>query len=83
MLFVFNQVPALAITSDGLLDALREFLHTAQDTPEKVDARALVQAARALKQLVLDLDASGTPEAPDTMGKGAMEETPWGAGDSA
>lgn len=55
-LFLINQVPALAITSELLAELMAEITHTPKDRPEFVDASKLVKVALALKDLLLHLD---------------------------
>jgi aminopeptidase YwaD len=55
-LFLINQTPALAFTSERVEHLLNEIVHTPKDTPEIVDAAKLVQVARALHALLLELD---------------------------
>ena len=52
MVFVQNQVPALAITSEGLMEIETAVAHTPQDRPELVDCAKLVTTASALRDLV-------------------------------
>jgi aminopeptidase YwaD len=54
-LFLINQTPALAITSERVVDLLNEIVHTPKDTPEIVDAVKLVKTAHALHALLLKL----------------------------
>jgi aminopeptidase YwaD len=56
MIFVMNQTPALAITSDQLGEILTHIAHTPQDRPELVDPTQLVNLAQAIKALLLKLD---------------------------
>ena len=56
MVFVQNQRPALAITSERLTQLLAEVAHTHEDRPELVDPDKLVHIALALRDVVLDLD---------------------------
>ncbi len=55
-LFVLNQVPALALTSEQLGELMGEITHTPKDTAEIVDVTKLVDVAVALRDLVLQLD---------------------------
>jgi aminopeptidase YwaD len=55
-LFVQNQVPALAITSDRFMELSTYVTHTPKDSPEIVDSTKLVNIALALRDLLLDLD---------------------------
>lgn len=54
-LFLFNQRPALAITSELVMELEQNFVHSAQDTPEIVDPARLAEAARALHELIVSL----------------------------
>jgi aminopeptidase YwaD len=54
-IFVQHQVPALAITSEQLLELMTEVTHTMGDRPEIVDYEKLAAVALALHQLLLDL----------------------------
>lgn len=56
MIFVLNQVPALAFTSEKAMENLATITHTPQDLPELVDYSKLVEVARALQQLLIDID---------------------------
>lgn len=55
-LFIMNQVPALAITSEKLTELMAEITHTPRDRPEIVDSSKLVTVALALRDLLLHLD---------------------------
>jgi len=55
-LFIQNQRPALAITSDRFDALWTEIAHTAKDRPEIVDPAKLVDIALALRHLLLHLD---------------------------
>jgi aminopeptidase YwaD len=56
MVFVQNQVPAVAITSHVLFDLMREITHTEKDVPQLVDPAKLAVAALALRDLTYELD---------------------------
>lgn len=56
MIFVMNQVPAMAFTSEKAMENLATITHTPQDLPELVDYSKLVEVARALQQLLIDID---------------------------
>ncbi len=56
-LFLMNQRPALAITSERFSEILAKIAHTPKDSPEIVDCAKLVHTARALRDLLLGLDA--------------------------
>ncbi len=55
MIFVQNQIPALAITSERSMEILTQIAHTAKDRPELVDPARLVNAALALRELLQTL----------------------------
>lgn len=55
-LFLLNQTPALALTSDQLTELMAEITHTPQDRPEIIDSTKLVTVALALRDLLLHLD---------------------------
>jgi len=55
-LFIQNQTPALAITSDRFMELSTYITHTAKDHPELVDYDKLANVALALRDLLLDLD---------------------------
>ncbi|HLO30340.1 MAG TPA: M28 family peptidase [Anaerolineales bacterium] len=54
-LFLMNQRPALALTSELAPELMAEFIHTDRDTPEIVDPQKVVMAALALHELVTNL----------------------------
>jgi aminopeptidase YwaD len=56
-LFVQNQTPALAITSDRFVELSTYVTHTAKDSPEMVDPTKLVDIGLALRDLLLNLDS--------------------------
>jgi aminopeptidase YwaD len=55
-LFLMNQRPALAITSELLAELMAEITHTPKDRPEFVDTAKLVEVALALSDLLFHLD---------------------------
>ncbi len=55
-LFLMNQRPALAITSERFIWLLTEIAHTPKDNPEIVDTTRLVDIAIALRDLLLHQD---------------------------
>jgi aminopeptidase YwaD len=57
MVFVQNQVPALAITSEGLMEIETAVAHTPKDRPELVDCSKLVSFAIVLRELLDRLEA--------------------------
>ncbi len=56
MVFVQNGVPALAITSSGLMALMVDITHTSRDTPDLVDPARLADVALALHELLRELD---------------------------
>ena len=56
MLFVFNHVPALAWTSENVMELLSSIVHTEKDVPAIIDAQKLVATAKALHGLIVALD---------------------------
>ena len=55
-IFIQNQVPAIAITTDQFSEAWAGIAHTERDTPEIVDTTKLVRAALVLRDLILTLE---------------------------
>ena len=55
-LFLFNEVPALALTSDQLAELMASITHTLNDTPDIVDVARLTEVALALRELLARLD---------------------------
>lgn len=55
-LFLMNQRPALAITSERVIELETSYVHTAKDTPEIVDPAKLAELALALRDLLVQLD---------------------------
>jgi len=55
-LFIMNQRPALAITSELLAELMGGITHSPKDRPEIVDATKLAMLALALRDLLLRLD---------------------------
>jgi hypothetical protein len=55
MIFVMNQVPAIAFTAELMPELKKTVTHTAADTPELIDNRKLVEVAAALNALVRSL----------------------------
>ncbi len=54
-LFLIHQIPALAFTSELLVELMTEITHTPKDTSNMVDAVKLVAVAQALRDLLLRL----------------------------
>ena len=55
-LFIMNQRPALAITSEKFMHLSTYITHTAKDAPSLVDTAKLVETASALRNLLVSLD---------------------------
>jgi aminopeptidase YwaD len=55
-IFLVNEVPTLAFTSDRSEDMLANVVHTPKDRPELVAADKLVDTAVALRDIVLELN---------------------------
>lgn len=55
-LFLMNQRPALAVTSEHFMALLGEIAHTPEDSAEIVDMSKLVAAAQALRDLLIGLN---------------------------
>jgi aminopeptidase YwaD len=55
-LFLMNQTPALAVTSELITELMAEITHTPKDMPETVEPAKLVTLALALRDLLLHLD---------------------------
>jgi aminopeptidase YwaD len=54
-LFVMNQRPALALTSELVGELMTEYIHTEKDTPEIIDPEKVAKTALALQQLLTKL----------------------------
>ena len=59
-LFLMNQRPTLAITSERVAELVAQVTHGPQDKPEVVDPARLVSVALALRDLLLHLDGQAT-----------------------
>ena len=55
-LFLMQQRPALALTSERAIELLTTITHTPHDRPELIDSAKLVASAYALRDLVVQLD---------------------------
>ncbi|HQK35775.1 MAG TPA: M28 family peptidase [Spirochaetales bacterium] len=55
MVFVQNQVPAIAVTSERMPELLKTVTHTSADTPDLVDCQKLVEIAMVLNDVVRTL----------------------------
>jgi aminopeptidase YwaD len=52
MIFVQNQVPSIAFTAEHMPELMKTVTHTAEDTPDLIDCRNLVEVATCLNALV-------------------------------
>lgn len=52
MIFVQNQVPALAFTSENMAELMKTVTHTAIDTPDQIDYYKLVELAESLNAFI-------------------------------
>lgn len=52
MIFVQNQVPAVAFTSECLPELMRTITHTPSDSPDIIDCQKLVELAASLNALI-------------------------------
>jgi len=52
MIFVQNQVPSMAFTSERMADLMKTVTHTSLDTPDLIDCYKLVEVAESLNALV-------------------------------
>jgi len=52
MIFVQNQVPAVAFTSECMPELMRTITHTSSDTPDIIDCQKLVELAASLNALI-------------------------------
>ena len=59
-LFIHNQVPALALTSEKMSELMQNITHTADDVPEILDRVKLVRVAFVLRDLVHELEKKYT-----------------------
>ena len=55
-LFIMNQRPALAITSEKFMHLSTNITHTAKDAPSLVNVSKLVETASALRNLLISLE---------------------------
>jgi aminopeptidase YwaD len=55
-LFLMQQRPALALTSERTSELLTTIIHTPNDRPELVDSTKLVTSAHTLRDLIVQLD---------------------------
>lgn len=61
VLFLLNQRPALAFTSEQAMELLAQVVHTSKDRPEIVDVTKLVTVALTLRDLLLHLGSIHIP----------------------
>lgn len=59
MVFAMNQVPAMAITTQGFAEMEKQVAHTAKDHPDIVETPQLVEAAGFIRELILNLEKKG------------------------
>ena len=52
MIFVQNQVPSVAFTSECMMELMRTVTHTSSDTPDIIDCQKLVEVAKSLNALM-------------------------------
>jgi aminopeptidase YwaD len=64
-LYLINQIPALALTSEALAELMGGITHTPRDTPEIIDPARLVGVAEALADLLLHLNELSEDEGQD------------------
>jgi aminopeptidase YwaD len=64
-LYLINQIPALALTSEALAELMGGITHTSRDTPEIIDRARLVGVAEALADLLLHLNELSEDEGQD------------------
>lgn len=55
MIFTQKNIPAMAITTSNITEVMATITHTLKDTPQKIDCQKLVEIAKALKKLVINL----------------------------
>jgi len=55
MIFVQNQVPAIAFTSECMPELMKTVTHTHSDTPDIIDCEKLIEVANSLNALVRSL----------------------------
>lgn len=56
MIFVQNQVPALAFTSERAIELFMHITHTPKDAPEIIDCAKLAEVTMAIRELLFELD---------------------------
>ena len=55
MIFVQKAKPAIALTSEKMLELMATITHTPKDTPDMVDCEKLIEAANALRDFIQGL----------------------------
>jgi aminopeptidase YwaD len=55
MIFVQKDRPAIAITTNNFAEIMETITHTQKDTPQTIDCNKLVEIAKALKKLIINL----------------------------
>ena len=55
-IFLMNQRPALALTSERIYELMTQFVHTDRDTPEIIDPDKVVRTALVLHQFLVQQD---------------------------
>jgi aminopeptidase YwaD len=55
-LFIMNNIPALAVTSEYIFELMSSIVHTSEDRPEIISVTKLVNTAAALQKLLLKLN---------------------------
>ena len=65
MILVMQQRPALALTSERIIELSSGILHTAQDTPALVDPKRLVEVAHAVREVIGWVDCLGLSSLPN------------------
>jgi len=56
MIFVQKGKPALALTSEKMQELMAAITHTEKDTPNIIDTAKLVETARVLKDVIINLE---------------------------
>lgn len=56
MIFVMNNKPAVAITSESIWDIVADIAHTSKDTIELVNVRTILDIAYTMKELVVKIN---------------------------
>jgi aminopeptidase YwaD len=55
MIFVQKNIPTMAITTSNMAEVMATITHTPKDTPKTIDCKKLVEIAKALKILAINL----------------------------